>query len=141
MRRFAVPAVAAATLSAALLMPAVAEATPGSGVTQRTISRTTIGDTDYILVELTLAPGASTGWHSHPGPIYSSVRSGTLTHDLADCHHEEAFSQGETFVDHAKEVHLGRNLGTTKTVLIGLAVLPHGAPFGADATDPGCGFR
>ncbi|MFI5611776.1 cupin domain-containing protein [Amycolatopsis sp. NPDC051903] len=111
------------------------------GVTETTFSRTTVGDTDYVLLQLTIAPGASTGWHTHPGPIHSVVHSGALTHDLADCGHTEVFGPGEPFIDHVDEVHLGRNLGTEPAVIIGLAVLPHGAALGAPAADPGCGYR
>ncbi|MEV8610021.1 cupin [Amycolatopsis sp. NPDC051373] len=111
-----------------------------SGITDEAISKRTIDGVDYIFNLMTPAPGASTGGHTHPGTIYSVVHSGALTHGLAGCH-TEVIRRGEPFVDHADEVHIGRNLGSTPTVVVGLAVLPHGAPFTEAAPDPGCGHR
>ncbi|MFI5614452.1 cupin domain-containing protein [Amycolatopsis sp. NPDC051903] len=110
---------------------------PRSGVTDEVLATRTIDGVDYVFTLTTLAPGAATGWHTHPGAIYSVVHSGALTHGLAGCS-TEVIGPGEPFVDHPGEVHIGRNLGTTPTVVVGLGALPHGAPFATSATDPGC---
>ena len=34
---------------------------------------------DAIVQQVTIAPGGSTGWHSHPGPAIVIVKSGSLT--------------------------------------------------------------
>src|SRR5689334_18446980 len=76
---------AAVAALGALLVPATAEATPGSGVTGVILSKTTLGKTDYILREITIQPGGGTGWHFHDGTLYAFVKAGTLTHNDADC--------------------------------------------------------
>ncbi|MEU5099205.1 cupin domain-containing protein [Streptomyces sp. NPDC020996] len=113
---------------------------PGPGVTGRLISQTTIGDTDYVLREITVPPGQSTGWHYHDGPLYGFVRQGTLTHYHADCTVDGVYRTGTTVREPSgpDEVHLGRNQGDTPLVLDVLYVLPHGAPFSEDAPNPGC---
>jgi hypothetical protein len=74
----------------------VALATPPSGLTSKLLARGAAGEfriheksqrlrmdagkaTDVALVEATLAPGGSTGWHGHPGPSIVVVKSGTVT--------------------------------------------------------------
>jgi hypothetical protein len=34
---------------------------------------------DMVVREHVYAPGGSTGWHTHPGPVFISVKQGTLT--------------------------------------------------------------
>ena len=34
---------------------------------------------DVLVQQVTIAPGGSTGWHSHPGPAVVIVKSGSLT--------------------------------------------------------------
>ncbi|HET6986079.1 MAG TPA: hypothetical protein VFI00_05660, partial [Kribbella sp.] len=76
-RRAALAGLAAAGLA---LVPATADATPGSGVTATILAQQTVGGKDYILREITIAPGGSTGWHFHDGTLYGFVKQGTLTH-------------------------------------------------------------
>lgn len=138
--RSAVVVMAAAGL---LAVPATVSATPASGVSARTLARTTIGGTDYVVREITVQPGGSTGWHYHDGPLHAVVRSGTLTRTLADCTTTEVSRPGSTVVEPSGpgHVHIGRNLGSTPVVLIALYVIPTGAPLAEDAANPGCGFQ
>lgn len=39
----------------------------------------TKGDSDVYVVSNTFAPGAASGWHTHPGPSLITVKSGTIT--------------------------------------------------------------
>src|SRR5882757_6368045 len=80
--RGAFTAVAAGSLATAAiaLVPPAADATPGSGVTATILSKTTVGQTDYVLREITIQPGGTTGWHFHDGTLYAFVKAGTLTH-------------------------------------------------------------
>jgi quercetin dioxygenase-like cupin family protein len=137
-RRTALAGVAAAGLA---LVPAVADATPGSGVTGRIISQTTAGGKDYILREVTIAPGGKTGWHFHDGTLYAFVAQGTLTHPDASCD-PTVYQTGAAFIEPsgADHVHIGLNLGKKPVVLEVLYVLPHGAPLSEDAPNPGCDF-
>lgn len=123
-----------------LLAPSPAMATPPSGVTARLLWQTTIGHTDYVVREITVAPGGTTGWHWHDGTLYGVVKSGTLTHEMADCQTVETYGPGAGIVEHSgsDEVHRGVNVGTVPMVLDVLYVNPHGASLSEDAADPGC---
>lgn len=64
-------------------------ATPPSGVTAVVLARGTnqtaqvlagAANTDAFTIQITLAPGATTGWHSHPGATTVVVTAGTLSY-------------------------------------------------------------
>ncbi|MTE13113.1 cupin domain-containing protein [Nocardia aurantiaca] len=123
-------------------LAATAHATPSEGITAVILSRTTIGDTDYILREITIAPGGSTGWHYHDGTLYALVRQGQISHYRSDCAVDQTGGPGSAFVERAGagNVHLERNLGTEPQILDVLYVLPAGSPLSEDAPNPGCPF-
>jgi quercetin dioxygenase-like cupin family protein len=129
--------VAAVMLAAA---SGTAAAAPASGVTGRTIARTTVDGRDYILQEIIIQPGGSTGWHYHDGTLYVVVKQGTLTRTLADCA-TVTHPQGSVVIERsgAGNVHIGRNLGSTEVVLEALYVNPAGSPLAQDVPGPGCG--
>jgi quercetin dioxygenase-like cupin family protein len=137
-------AVTGAVAAATVLVCGPAQATPpGPGVTGRTISKTTVGDTDYVVREVTVPPGQATGWHYHDGPLYAVVQQGTLSHFDSTCASDGVYPKGSFIEEPAGpgNVHIGRNLGDTAIVLDVLYVLPHGAPFSEDAPNPGCPFE
>jgi quercetin dioxygenase-like cupin family protein len=132
-----------ATAAAAVglsLFTGVANATPGSGVTSVEISHRTVGDKDYVLREITIAPHGSTGWHFHDGTLLGYVKQGTLTHFHSDCSVDGVYSAGDTVVEQSgsDKVHIGRNLGETPMVLDVLYIDPAGAPLSEDAPAPSC---
>jgi quercetin dioxygenase-like cupin family protein len=133
----------AAGVLALAAVPATAQATPSSGVTGVIQLTTTIGNRDYILRKITIAPGGSTGWHFHDGTLYAVVEGGTLTHNESNCAVDGVFHAGDTIVEPSGSghVHIGRNLGTTPVVLEVLYVDPAGSPLSEDAANPGCGFQ
>ena len=144
MRRNIRGIVAAGAMATGLaLTPAVANATPSSGVSAVIISKVTFGGKDYILRQITIQPGGSTGWHWHDGTLYAYVEQGTLTHTDADCTTTEVHSGGASFIEQsgATNVHIGRNLGTTPLILDVLYVDPAGSPLSEDAPNPGCSFQ
>ncbi|MFC9846397.1 cupin domain-containing protein [Streptomyces sp. NPDC060223] len=116
---------------------------PGPGVTGVVLAQRTVGDTDYILREITVPAGQSTGWHYHDGTLYGFVKEGTLSHFDSDCASDGVYPAGATLTEPSgsDHVHIGRNLGTTPLVLDVLYVLPHGAPLSEDAPNPGCDFQ
>lgn len=85
MKRFAV----LGAMLALAVSAGTALATPGVGITSAPIlARGTnqtaqvvagAANTDIVTTQLTLAPGATTGWHSHPGPVTVVVTSGTVS--------------------------------------------------------------
>jgi quercetin dioxygenase-like cupin family protein len=130
--------------AAALATCHAAGATPGGpGVTARTLAQTTVGGNDYILREITVPAGQSTGWHYHDGTLHGVVKRGTLSHFDATCHSDGVYRTGDAIREPSGSgnVHIGRNLGKTPLVLDVLYVLPHGSPLSEDAPNPGCPFQ
>jgi quercetin dioxygenase-like cupin family protein len=132
-----------AITAGAALMPTVASATPASGVTGVILSQVTVAGKDYILRQITIEPGGTTGWHYHDGTLYATVEQGTLTHTESDCKTTATYSTGAFFIEDsgASNVHIGRNLGTTPVVLDVLYVDPAGSPLAESAPNPGCSFQ
>jgi len=58
-----------------------------------------------------LAPGAETGWHKHPVPVYAYVVSGNLTVELED-RKQLAFKAGDAIIEVVNTLHNGRNSGS-----------------------------
>ena len=132
---------------AAILIGAVgapARATPpGPGVTGTIISRTTVGDTDYVLREVTIPAGQATGWHWHRGTLLGWVAQGTLSHFGATCRPDGVYPRGSFIREPGGpgNVHIGMNRGRTPVILEILYVLPTGAALSDDAPNPGCDFQ
>lgn len=135
---------AAATLIGLSLGTGTAFATPaGPGVKGTVLSQATIGGKDYILRQITIPPGQSTGWHYHDGTLYGFVQHGTLSHFDSDCESDGVYRVGSSLTEPsgAQHVHIGRNLGMTDVVLDVLYIMPHGAPLSEDVPNPGCDFQ
>jgi len=147
-------------LLAPLTLVGVAQATTPSGVTSTTLGRISLGPyhetsagfklfskdpTDTVVTTTTLAPGGSTGWHSHPGPAFIVVTQGTLTvydgDDPACTPHR--YSPGSGFLDAGLgHVHIARNEGTTPVTVVQTYLnVPPGGSQRIDAPAPGnCPF-
>ncbi|TRV79228.1 cupin domain-containing protein [Streptomyces sp. 130] len=141
--------VTAAGVAALAFVPTAAGATPGSGVTATVVAEGTSpgplrveapeGRADVTFTTATIAPGGSTGWHTHRGQLIVVVKSGTLTRTLDDCTVEET-PAGTTFVEPAgrNHRHIGRNLGSEPVVLWVTYLLPEGSPLSDDADPVEC---
>ena len=101
------------------------------------------GPTDVQMLQNTIAPGGTYGWHSHPGPSIVVVQSGELTlYRAADptCT-PQVFGVGTGFVDQGGDVHVVRNEGSVDAVVYVTSIIPKGAGRRIDELDPGtCGF-
>jgi quercetin dioxygenase-like cupin family protein len=119
-----------------------ASATEPRDVDAKIIWQMTDAGQGYVFREITIAPGGSTGWHSHPGQLMGVVKEGTLLHNRADCSVDGLYFAGQSIAEMGGPdyVHLGRNIGPTPLVLQILYINPPGAPLSIDAPDPGCGF-
>jgi quercetin dioxygenase-like cupin family protein len=124
------------------LPPAPASATPTVGVSAVVLSKQTVDGKDYIVSDITIAPGGSTGWHTHRGQIFGVVKAGTLTHNASDCSQDGLYTAGQPITDPSglDHVHIARNLGTTPVVLEVVYIDPAGAPTADSAPNPGCDF-
>jgi quercetin dioxygenase-like cupin family protein len=98
------------------------------------------GAGDVVVQEIVLAPGGSTGWHTHPGPAVALIKSGMLTLTDADGCASRTYSAGQAFVDPGQgHVHLGANPGSENAVVyVTYFDVPAGSGPRIDADDPGC---
>jgi hypothetical protein len=114
---------------------------------------------DIVVLRNTLAPGGSSGWHSHPGGAIVVVQQGEITiyapaakadaaqgQSRSDKEKPDGFqhcvitryTQGQAFVEAPGEVVIGVNTGLTDTIIV--ATFP-GVPVGGssrtDQPNPG----
>jgi quercetin dioxygenase-like cupin family protein len=127
----------------------IALATPPVGLTQVPLARgTDVSDgtlplqagTDVVMAQITVFPGGSSGWHSHPGGAIIVVKQGELTRYRAlgsQCQ-VATFSTGDTFIERPGEVDQVVNTGTSPYVLyVTFPRVPPGEPARIDQPDPG----
>jgi hypothetical protein len=98
---------------------------------------------DVVFQLVTIQPGGTAGWHSHPGPFLATVKSGTVTlYDGSDksCT-PHAYGVGQSFIDPG-EVHIARNEGSVPAEFYLAYLVPAGAnPLRIDQPSPGnCPF-
>ena len=99
----------------------------------------TKGATDLHVLQNTIAPGGTFGWHSHPGPSLVIVKSGTATFYLASdpkCR-PHVVPAGSGFVDQGHDVHVVRNEGRVDLVTVVVSLVPAGVDRRIDAPSPG----
>jgi quercetin dioxygenase-like cupin family protein len=145
------------------LLATVAVATSGSGVISGTVfARASFADpTDIkfkvkagsqevahinnaqetVVQQIIIAPGGSTGWHSHPGPVVVLIRSGQMSfYDSEDptCT-VRTYSAGQAFVDRGQgHVHIARNEGSINLEIWATYFdVPPGGAFRTDTPNPG----
>ena len=104
--------------------------------TAKTMLDTVVQTHDY-------APGASTGWHTHPGPVFISVLQGQVTFYEVDdptCTPRVVYA-GQGYVDTGRG-HIGRNETGSPAKDVTVAIAPVGAPFRSELPAPGpyCSF-
>jgi len=146
------------TLTLGLLAWRVAWATPASGVTTTILSGPvdfdddlkvkSESDTNEIEIEMkgssdvyivlnVIVPGGHTGWHSHPGISFVTVRAGTATeYSGDDPNTPNVYPAGSGFVEAAGHAHIIRNEGTTNLELVAFQIVPSGAVRRIDAPQP-----
>jgi quercetin dioxygenase-like cupin family protein len=98
---------------------------------------------DIVVRRHDYLPGSSTGWHSHPGPVFITVTQGTLTYyeyDDPNCMPHEV-SAGEGFVDDGRG-HIVRNESEQPAQDVSVITAPVGGAFRGELTAPGphCDF-
>jgi hypothetical protein len=74
-----------------------------------------------VVVRITVQPGASFPWHTHPGPVFVNVAQGELVYVRAEDCVERSYPMGTAFVDPGigkKTVHTAFNPTDGETVLI-----------------------
>ena len=93
---------------------------------------------DVSVLTLTLDPGGTTGWHSHPGFAVIAVTKGTGTLYFADCS-SKRYKAGRAFVEDGNDPPtMFRNETSEPVVLTVSFIAPRGAEIIHDEPDPGC---
>src|SRR6266849_11100755 len=103
----------------------------------------TKGVSDLQVVQVTIQPGGTLGWHRHLGPSFVTVKSGTATFYEADdptCT-PHVIPTGSSIFEPAGDVHIVRNQGDVPLVNVVVQLLPTGAPRLISEPSPGnCPF-
>lgn len=104
------------------------------GETVAAVALQVAGPAHLVFVELTIQPGATTGWHWHPGPLLVVVKAGTLTRYGA-AGQVSVHGAGDALVEPAGDhhVHCGVNHGGEPVVVLAAYLVPTGAPLSVDA--------
>jgi quercetin dioxygenase-like cupin family protein len=140
-------AVAALVATALFVVPALA--TPPSGLVNILLGRGTdtsdgtlpiqVG-TDIVMAQITVDPGGSSGWHSHPGGAIIVVKTGTPTvyRSIGSQCQSKTYSAGDAFIERPGEVDDVLNAGTAPYVLyVTFPRVPPGGSARIDEPDPG----
>ena len=124
-------------------------ATPPSGLTNIPLARgTNTSDgtiplkagSDVAVAQITVNPGGSAGWHSHPGGAIVVVQQGSLTlhRSVDDRCLTRTYTAGQAFVERPGEVDQVINTGTVPYVLfVTFPRVPQGVSARTDEPDPG----
>jgi quercetin dioxygenase-like cupin family protein len=124
-------------------------ATPPSGLTQVLLARGTNqsdgtlplqAGTDVVMSQITVVPGGSSGWHSHPGGAVVLVQQGELTvyRSVGSQCQATVYTAHQAFIERNGEVNQVVNTGTTPYVLfVTFPRVPQGQSPRTDLPDPG----
>ena len=96
--------------------------------------------TDVAMATITVEPGGSSGWHSHPGGAIIVVKQGSLTVYESIGNHCEisTYTAGQAFIERPGEVDQVVNKGTAPYVLyVTFPDVPPGGSPRTDESDPG----
>jgi hypothetical protein len=98
---------------------------------------------DIAIQTITFQPGGQSGWHSHPGPVFIQVTSGTMTfYDSTDPTCTPIVrTAGQGFLDYGDHAHIARNESSGVAINVVTYFAPPGVPLRVDETAPGnCHF-
>jgi hypothetical protein len=142
---------------------AVTNASPPSGVTPTVLARGTYADfkvrtkrsspldvkaksrspVDFVVRKHDYAVGSTTGWHSHPGPVFITVTQGTLVYYLYNDRKctPHVVSAGRGFVDDGAG-HIVRNESGQPAQDVSVILAPVAGTFRGELDAPGqyCAF-
>jgi quercetin dioxygenase-like cupin family protein len=150
-RRWAALAVVAGLVALFTALNATpGSATPSSGLTNVPLARgLDVSDgtlpfqagTDIVMVQITVVPGGSSGWHSHPGGAIIIVKQGdgvTVNRSVGSQCEVTTYKTGDAFFERPGEVDDVVNTGQTNYVLVvTFPRVPHGGSARIDQPDPG----
>jgi len=138
---FAVVVMAATLSPGGATLPSGLTNTPlASGVNESGGTVPTKEGTSIVMAQITVTPGGSSGWHSHPGGALVVVHDGSLTvYEAVGSKCEIAtYTAGQSFVERPGEVDQVINTGTVPyTLYVTFPRVPVGALPRTDVPNPG----
>jgi len=158
-----------AALALVCAVPLVTKATPPGGISFTPVGRATVPEfnvkrkekaidwrigldadqpIDVATQIVTFPPGAYSGWHTHPGPVFFTVRTGTLTvyegDDPSCTPHSFPAGTGAVEAGTSTHSHMVRNETSSVAEAVVTYLVPVGTPqsqLRTDLPDPGnCPF-
>lgn len=138
-----------ASLVGATVSGGIALATPTSGLVNILLARGTDASegslpiqmgTDVVMAQITVDPGGSSGWHSHPGGAIIVVKQGspTVYRAIGSQCQSRTYGPGDAFIERPGEVDDVLNAGTAPYVLyVTFPRVPPGGSARIDEPDPG----
>lgn len=93
---------------------------------------------DIVVRTHDYAPGSSTGWHTHPGPVFITILDGTVTfyeYDDPSCT-PKVVKKGEGYVD-SGHGHIGRNETSAPAKDVTVFFAPVAQSFRGELAAPG----
>jgi hypothetical protein len=98
---------------------------------------------DIAVQTINFPPGAASGWHTHPGPVFILVKTGTMTFYQSDdpsCS-PQVRTAGQGFVDLGEHPHIAVNQSDAPAVNVVTYFAPPGATLKIMETEPpNCSF-
>jgi len=89
--------------------------------------------TDAFHFTVTYAVGGFSGWHTHPGLLIATVRSGKVVREVG-CDQPIVYSAGDTFVESDEQpsgqvsnFYKSGDVGAEPTVIDAVQIVPHGS--------------
>lgn len=141
-------------------VPFVTRATPPSGISFTPVGRATVPEfrvkrkdkaldwrldleseqpIDVATQIVTFPPGAFSGWHTHPGPVFFTVRTGTLTvyegDDPTCTPHSFPAGTGAVEAGTGTHIHMVRNETNSLAEAVVTYMVPVGTPQSQLRTD------
>ena len=152
-RRVAV-AVMSGAVAVTTVFTAIALGNPGTTSSTTLASRSRLSDsvqvnddrikfqtkdpTDFVTQQVTFTPGATSGWHHHPGVILVLVKSGRVTTHDESCQ-TKTYSAGEAFVESGDTPFMVSNESASETAIdVATQVAPAGSAFRIEDDPPSC---
>jgi quercetin dioxygenase-like cupin family protein len=107
------------------------------GLTRTLVTRADVSvpNREAVIARVEVAPGAVSGWHTHPGDEISYVAEGEATLMIAG-QAPRKVSAGEGFVIPAGVVHNAKNDSANAVKLVGVYVVEKGKPLASPAPEP-----
>ncbi len=127
-----------ALVGAAVALAAAGLIAQTSGLTRVMVARADVSvpGREAVVARVEVAPGATAGWHTHPGDEISYVLDGEAVLEIAG-QPPRPVRAGESFIIPAGVVHNARNDSPAPIRLVGVYVVEKGKPLATPASAPG----